>query len=188
MSLANTQSQKLMFTVFALSLIVSISSCKKENSKIANFKSNVQNFRSSQPEDARNLVTLSALIKKAIVINKTLSEKSANNRILNFSRTIDKNQKNFLKAVTEIANSKLIILNSILKVENKSDGLNADSLYFESIEEQLKKEIALLYNIKAQSTDKDIHHFATKNLQKQKRLLALTKKFKLKIINNTNNN
>lgn len=188
MSIAIKRSKKIISSLFIITALTCQIACEKENSKITYSISNVQNFRSSKMIDANNLVTLANLNKKTIETNKKLGLESSNKRIENFSNLIDKNQNDFLKSITDISNSKLIILNSILKIDNyiKEDSIRNEKIYFVTVQKQIETEISLLDQIQKTTNDSEIKEFAFENLKKQYHILNLIKDYKSKIINNSN--
>ncbi|WP_432222088.1 hypothetical protein ACRASX_00730 [Flavobacterium sp. TMP13] len=186
MSLANKQSQKILISQFVFTVLICLSSCKKEETKTADIKRHVQNFRNSKSADASNLVELARISKQTLETNKELGLESSNNRVINFSTVIIKNQTEFLEEITKTASSKLIIINGIFKKEKSTDTLNKDALYFDLIERNIEKEISLLQTIKRETTDKEISLFAFTSLKKQNRILEIIRRFKLIILNNEN--
>lgn len=184
MSLATKQSQKIWVWQFFVTVLICLSSCKKEESKIAHLNGHVQNFRSSKTVDSNNLVELAKLGKETLETNTNLGFLSANNRIVNFSRAIRDNQNDFLESIARTASSELIIINGIYKIDKRKDTIRKDVLYFDSIEKNLQKQISLLETLKTETTDDEINLFALQNLKKQNRILEMTKRFRLKILNN----
>ncbi|MBK0369081.1 hypothetical protein [Flavobacterium agrisoli] len=182
MSLAKLQSQKKHISLLLGLALIGLSSCEKRDAKKAGFQGTVQNFRSSQAKDANQLITLANLGKATLEINKNLGLQNRNKRVVNFSKVIDDNQNELLKSLQETADSKLIIINSIIKNEIQEDSILHEELYFDSIEQNLVGQIEVLQDLKQNTLDTIISEFALDQLQKQTRILELTRKFKVRIM------
>ncbi|SHH19132.1 DUF4142 domain-containing protein [Flavobacterium defluvii] len=171
-----------IFKVLFLSVTIGISSCNRNNTLESAIKKS-ETFAKNEPEETEAFFLIETANTGKTIISKSqiAQQKSSDNSIVILGKKIERYQNKLLQEITELANTKLIIISEInaahrrdtydLITANPSD---FDRVYLNSTKECLEQQISLLETVSKETNDKIILKLVLKYLPEQFDLLRET--------------
>ena len=179
----------ILRTIFLLTLIVFVSSCKKNNLVESSIKNEA--FAKNEKEEIEAFFFIATANVSQTIISKSqiAQQKSSDSTLQEVSKRIEIQQNQLLQEVTKLANKKLIIITEINSTHKRAlyDLIDADEIsfnqtYLNSIQESLHEEINLLESISKETNDQTILKLVLQYLPEQYQFLRETEKIKKVII------
>jgi len=165
--------------IFLLTIIICITSCKKNNPIETSLKNETFSKTEKEEIEAFFFIATANVTKSIISKSQIAQQKSSDSTLQEWSRKIEINQNQLLQDVSKMANKKLIIITEINATHNKLDlyklidasNTNFNKAYINSVSESLKEQIGLFESISKQTNDKAILKLVLQYLPEQYQIL-----------------
>lgn len=176
--------------IFLLTIILCITSCKKNNPIETSLKSDPFTKTEKEEIEAFFFIATANVSKSIISKSQIAQQKSSDSTIQEWSRKIEINQNQLLQEVSKMANKKLIIITEINATHNKLDlyelidtsSTNFNKVYLDSMTESLKEQIGLFESISKHTNDKTILKLVLQYLPEQYQILREIQRINNEII------
>jgi predicted outer membrane protein len=164
--------------IFLLTIILCITSCKKNNPIETALKN--ETFTKTEKEEIEAFFFIAtANVSKSIISKSEIAQqKSSDFTIQELSKKIETEQTEILQEISKIANKKLIIITEINATHKRdlydlidSSNEDFDKTYLVSMTESIKEQIGLLESISKQTNDKTILKLVLQYLPEQYQIL-----------------
>ena len=171
--------------IFLLTIIICITSCKKNNPIETSLKNETFSKTEKEEIEAFFFIATANVTKSIISKSQIAQQKSSESKILDVSKKIENHQNQLLQQLTEMANKKLIIVTDInashnaeLLELNAATGINFNKTYLSSMVTALKQQISLFEKISKETNDEMILKLVLQYLPEQYQLLRETEQIK----------